>query len=67
MLNFTNFNILGLAEDLLLSFSLKTNFNAICDKNVGSDTISCIHGIRALSMAWIILGNEFEDPTLNNY
>lgn len=49
--------ILGLCEEILLSFSLKTNFNSICDRNVGSDTISCIHGIRAISMAWIILGH----------
>ena len=46
-----------MCEELLLSFSLTSNFNAICDRNVGSDTISCIHGIRALSMAWIILGH----------
>lgn len=41
----------------MLSFSLSTNFKAICDQAVGSDTIPCIHGIRALSMAWIILGH----------
>lgn len=34
-----------------------TNFKAICDRAVGSDTIPCIHGIRALSMTWIILGH----------
>lgn len=48
---------LSLCEELLLSFSLTTNFKAICDQAVGSDTIPCIHGIRALSMAWIILGH----------
>lgn len=47
----------ALLEEILLAFSVTTNFNAICDRNVGSDTISCIHGIRALSMAWIILGH----------
>lgn len=49
--------IIALHEELLLSFSLVTNFKAICDSGVGSDTISCIHGIRAFSMVWIILGH----------
>lgn len=29
----------------------------ICDSGVGRDTISTIHGLRALSMAWVILGH----------
>jgi peptidoglycan/LPS O-acetylase OafA/YrhL len=49
--------LLALLEELLLSFSLLRNFRAICDKAVGSDTISCIHGIRTFSMVWIILGH----------
>lgn len=43
-------------SELLLSFSIVTNFNAICDRSVGSDTIPSIHGLRAISMAWVILG-----------
>ncbi|XP_055326560.1 nose resistant to fluoxetine protein 6 [Sitodiplosis mosellana] len=42
---------------LLLSFSVITNFNVICDRKVGSDTVPCIHGLRAISMAWVILGH----------
>lgn len=49
--------VLALLEEILLAFSLSTNFKAICDRAVGSDTIPCIHGIRAFSMAWIILGH----------
>uniref|UniRef100_A0A182R512 NRF domain-containing protein n=1 Tax=Anopheles funestus TaxID=62324 RepID=A0A182R512_ANOFN len=47
----------GLWAELLLSFSVVTNFKAICDKNVGNDTIPSIHGLRAISMAWVILGH----------
>jgi len=47
---------LSIYSELLLSFSAITNFNAICDRNVGADTIPCIHGLRAFSMAWVILG-----------
>ncbi|XP_055545537.1 nose resistant to fluoxetine protein 6 isoform X2 [Wyeomyia smithii] len=48
---------LSVWTELLLSFSIVTNFRAICDKNVGSDTIPSIHGLRALSMLWVILGH----------
>ncbi|XP_037932591.1 nose resistant to fluoxetine protein 6-like [Teleopsis dalmanni] len=48
---------LSVYSEILLSFSTVTNFNAICDRNVGSDTIPSIHGLRALSMAWVILGH----------
>lgn len=44
-------------EELVLSFSLVANWKTIWDKSVGGDTISCIHGLRALSMMWIILGH----------
>ncbi|CAK9812773.1 Nose resistant to fluoxetine protein 6 [Anthophora quadrimaculata] len=44
-------------EELLLSFSVRTNVKIICDDKVGGDTISTIHGLRAISMAWVILGH----------
>lgn len=47
---------LGLWSELLLSFSVISNFRAICDRSVGNDTIPSIHGLRAFSMAWVILG-----------
>ncbi|KAL7303646.1 hypothetical protein TKK_0003791 [Trichogramma kaykai] len=48
---------LNVWEELLLSFSVKENLRVICDKEVGRDTISTIHGLRALSMLWVILGH----------
>ncbi|XP_033352837.1 nose resistant to fluoxetine protein 6-like isoform X1 [Bombus vosnesenskii] len=44
-------------EELLLSFSVRANVKIICDDKVGGDTISTIHGLRAISMAWVILGH----------
>jgi len=44
-------------EELLLSFSIPANVKTICDRNVGGDTISTVHGLRAISMAWVILGH----------
>lgn len=49
---------MGVWWELLLSFSVITNFKAICDRSVGSDTIPSIHGLRAFSMAWVILGTK---------
>lgn len=48
---------LTVCSELLLSFSVITNFNAIFDRTVGSDTLPSIHGLRAISMAWVILGH----------
>ncbi|XP_011054574.1 PREDICTED: nose resistant to fluoxetine protein 6-like isoform X1 [Acromyrmex echinatior] len=48
---------LSIFEELLLSFSVPANMKIICDRNVGSDTISTVHGLRAISMAWVILGH----------
>ncbi|XP_058791730.1 O-acyltransferase like protein isoform X2 [Phymastichus coffea] len=44
-------------EELLLSFSIRANVRVICEGEVGRDTISTIHGLRAISMAWVILGH----------
>ncbi|XP_065085856.1 O-acyltransferase like protein [Ochlerotatus camptorhynchus] len=48
---------IAVCAELLLSFSVVTNFQSICDKNVGNDTIPSIHGLRAISMLWVILGH----------
>ncbi|EZA56840.1 Nose resistant to fluoxetine protein [Ooceraea biroi] len=48
---------LNVFEELLLSFSIPANVATICDRNVGGDTISTVHGLRAISMAWVILGH----------
>ncbi|KAL0106693.1 hypothetical protein PUN28_015324 [Cardiocondyla obscurior] len=48
---------LSVFEELLLSFSVPANVKIICDRNVGRDTISTVHGLRAISMAWVILGH----------
>ncbi|KAF7990013.1 hypothetical protein HCN44_008687 [Aphidius gifuensis] len=48
---------LNVCEEILLSFSIRENMKTICDSSVGRDTISTIHGLRALSMAWVILGH----------
>ncbi|XP_012280253.1 O-acyltransferase like protein isoform X2 [Orussus abietinus] len=48
---------LNVYEELLLSFSVRANVKSICDNAVGRDTISTVHGLRAISMAWVILGH----------
>ncbi|XP_034234664.1 O-acyltransferase like protein isoform X2 [Thrips palmi] len=43
--------------ELLLSFSLRRNIATIFDKSVGADTIPTLHGLKAISMAWVVLGH----------
>ncbi|XP_011506464.1 PREDICTED: nose resistant to fluoxetine protein 6-like isoform X3 [Ceratosolen solmsi marchali] len=52
-----DFQKLNVWEELLLSFSIRANFRVICEGEVGRDTISTVHGLRAISMAWVILGH----------
>ncbi|XP_044756776.1 nose resistant to fluoxetine protein 6 isoform X2 [Coccinella septempunctata] len=44
-------------REILLSFSVRMNMRIICDQSVGSDTIPVIHGLKSISMAWVILGH----------
>ncbi|CAH1967120.1 unnamed protein product [Acanthoscelides obtectus] len=44
-------------REMLLSFSIRENMRHICDQTVGSDTLPVIHGLKAISMAWVILGH----------
>ncbi|VVC35960.1 Hypothetical protein CINCED_3A019863 [Cinara cedri] len=43
--------------NVLLAFSVRRNLKQICDKTIGEDTISTVHGLRSLSMVWIVLGH----------
>ncbi|PNF31216.1 hypothetical protein B7P43_G14861 [Cryptotermes secundus] len=48
---------LGLVAEMVLAFSVRRNVLTICDQCVGSDTIPTIHGLRSISMGWVILGH----------
>ncbi|XP_034841069.1 nose resistant to fluoxetine protein 6-like [Maniola hyperantus] len=48
---------LSVWSELLLSFSMKANILQIFDQSVGSDTVPEVHGLRCLSMVWIIFGH----------
>ena len=39
---------------VLLSFSLRSNLKSITQYEIGADTIPVLHGLRFLSMCWII-------------
>ncbi|CAG2056080.1 unnamed protein product, partial [Timema podura] len=48
---------LSIWSEVVLSFSVRLNLKTICDQTVGEDTIPTIHGLRSISMAWVILGH----------
>ncbi|KAI8429393.1 hypothetical protein MSG28_000036 [Choristoneura fumiferana] len=48
---------LSVWSELLLSFSMKANVLQIFDQTVGSDTVPVVHGLRSLSMVWVIFGH----------
>ncbi|GFR60190.1 nose resistant to fluoxetine protein 6 [Elysia marginata] len=53
---------------VLLSFSLPRNTGKILGVKAGPGSIGCLHGIRVLSMAWVILGHVIIfGATSNNF
>lgn len=59
-------SILALLNELLLSFSALSNFNAICNKTVSSDSITCLHGLRTICMFWIIFVHACIDALVHS-
>ena len=48
-------------NDLIISFSIYTNGKLLFDvtRSKSPDSINCLHGLRALSVFWIIFGHRF--------
>ncbi|XP_076090041.1 nose resistant to fluoxetine protein 6-like [Mytilus galloprovincialis] len=49
----------GLIGKILLSFSVYTNGASILRTEQSKDTITCINGIRFISMTWVCLGHGY--------
>lgn len=62
----------GEPNKLFIAFSLYTNGRQLFDitKSKSSNAIHCLHGIRALSVLWIIFGHRFDErfmvPAVNS-
>lgn len=41
----------------MLAFSVRRNLLTIWDRSVGDDTIPTVHGLRCISMSWVIMGH----------
>lgn len=54
---------LGITGKILMSFSIYTNGKKILTTDQPKGSLTCIHGIRFLSMTWVILGHSYE-PTI---
>lgn len=49
----------GLAYQYLMAFSLYTNTKKWMSTRKSADDMGCIHGIRFLSTAWVVLGHTY--------
>ncbi|CAH1248349.1 Hypp8112 [Branchiostoma lanceolatum] len=49
----------GIVRRLVLSFSIYNNLSKLLSTKQPSDSITCLHGIRFLSLTWIILGHTY--------
>ncbi|XP_046563523.1 nose resistant to fluoxetine protein 6-like [Haliotis rubra] len=57
----------GFGRQFLLSFSISRNTEKILSTRTGDGNLGCIHGIRVLSMAWVILGHAVSWDGLMSY
>jgi hypothetical protein len=66
---FTGLTVTGVAHFVLTSFSLKTNIKNLLSASTSADTMTCLHGLRFLSIFWILLGHTYYmksmSPSLN--
>ncbi|KAG1681479.1 Nose resistant to fluoxetine protein 6 [Nymphon striatum] len=53
------YSCLGLAAKILLCFSAYTNGEKLLNTGTNEKSIGCIHGIRFISMSWVILGHTY--------
>lgn len=44
---------------ILSAFSLPSNLTRLLSASGGASELRCVHGIRALSMCWIVLGHTY--------
>lgn len=54
----SQYESLAMRSRVLLSFSLVKNTEMLLDTKQKSGQIHCLHGIRFLSMAWVVLGHS---------
>ncbi|XP_071100848.1 nose resistant to fluoxetine protein 6-like [Haliotis cracherodii] len=47
----------SIGKQLLLAFSITRNTEKLLSVNSSASDLSCLHGVRVLSMAWVILGH----------
>ena len=52
------FSSLGISK-VITAFSLKTNMEKILSTRSSPDDLGCLHGIRYLSLAWVVLGHTW--------
>lgn len=50
---------LSRVQQLLVSFSLRRNGSALLSTARSGDTMSCMHGLRVLSISWVVLLHSF--------
>lgn len=50
----------GFWTKVFCSFSLYSNWKAVMSTHAGGqDTLTCLHGMRFISMTWVVLGHSF--------
>ena len=69
MFTSNDFDVSDHKKEILVSFSLFTNGSKLLATKSSEGTLTCLDGIRFLSICWIVLGHRFmlslEEPSIN--
>lgn len=58
--NYSTVAGLGVASEVVLSFSVLSNGRKILDCGTApKDSLTCVHGLRFLSLAWVIMVHTY--------
>ncbi|CAD5115612.1 DgyrCDS4568 [Dimorphilus gyrociliatus] len=49
------------AAKFFICFSFKTNANNVLNTQHSKNSIQCLHGIRAITIMWVVLGHTYSD------
>ncbi|KAK7088883.1 nose resistant to fluoxetine protein 6-like [Littorina saxatilis] len=56
---------IGTCTKVFLAFSVYTNGAKLLSTSQPAGSLSCVHGVRFLSMTWVVLGHSFAFPLIS--
>lgn len=56
--------VLGTGQRALIAFSVYTNTKKLLDTSTSKGSLTCLHGIRFITMTWVVIGHAVSQTSL---